>query len=287
MLLWLCSAALATASSVFGAFALLAADPAGRKRCGRIARTLTAAWLGFAFTSMHVDDQDENAVAIANYGASFLLGGGLPFLPTAPEKVEALFGPAGLLRESSSRSWLRPGTHARDLKVVDLGSGDGAIVRAARRQAGFGSCLGFEINPLLAGYSWLRSRANEVIRWESMWEAALHDADVVFVHGNRPIMDDLGAKLSAELKDGALGIWNRYALPPRWLGMPRDKEYVVTSGAGVSWATSLPETSGHLLLYEKAPAARPKIAAPAETMGMAQTQGHGQGHGQAAQAGKR
>jgi hypothetical protein len=45
----------------------------------------------------------------------------------------------------------------------------------------------------------------------------------------------------------------------------------VTSGTGVSWATSLPETSGHLLLYEKATAARrPTIEAPAEpTAGMA------------------
>ena len=85
--------------------------------------------------------------------------------------------------------------------------------------------------------------------WKSLWKASLHDADVVVVYGNKPIMDALGAKLSAELKEGAVVISNAFALPPRWLGEPTDAHYVSTGS--VAWSFGLRDSSSHLLRYEQ------------------------------------
>ena len=71
MLLFFSTAALATASTTYGAASLVATDPIRRKALGRTARKLTVAWLFLAVLSMHMDSQDENAVAAAFYGASF------------------------------------------------------------------------------------------------------------------------------------------------------------------------------------------------------------------------
>jgi|EP00966_Prymnesium_polylepis_P273941 hypothetical protein len=78
------------------------------------------------------------------YGASYLpafLGRGAPFVPMAPAKISALFGDAGTLRERGP--WL--GAAARDCTLVDLGSGDGSLVRAATRMAGFKKAVGYEV----------------------------------------------------------------------------------------------------------------------------------------------
>eukprot|EP00962_Isochrysis_galbana_P006383 scaffold1724_cov113-Isochrysis_galbana.AAC.3 len=160
-----------------------------------------------------------------------LLGRGAPFVPTAGAKIEALFGSDGLLRPSSRRSLLPPASAPDCLQLIDLGSGDGALLRAATRVAGFGKATGWEINPFLVGYARLRSSgryAREETRWHSLWDAPVAEADVVLVYGAPPIMQDLGAKLKAELRPGAVVVSNGYPLPPEALGPPIASVFVET-----------------------------------------------------------
>ena len=77
-------------------------------------------------------------------------GRGAPFVATAHEKCEALFGEGGFLREDVAGSWLTTAQRAQgvaNLRFVDLGSGGGGMLRAACRVGGFHSATGFEINP--------------------------------------------------------------------------------------------------------------------------------------------
>ena len=150
-------------------------------------------------------------------------GRGAPFVATAHEKCDALFGEGGLLRDDATHSWLTRRHRARgaaNLRFVDLGSGGGGMLRAASRLGGYQTATGFEINPWLACYSRLRDGSNEQTRWQSLWDAELHDADVVLVFGNPPMLDALGAKLRSELRDGAIVVSNAYELPRHWLGTP-------------------------------------------------------------------
>lgn len=177
-----------------------------------------------------------------------LLGIGAPFVPTAREKEIALFGENGLLRETSRDSWLPMETRAQDLTFVDLGCGDGSMLRAARH-AGFKRAIGFEINPFLAGYSALRAGPNECIRWQSLWQAELQSVDVVLIYANQPVMDALGAKLRAELPEGAIVVSNAYQLPRQWLGLPKAVHFTETFCA--AWTAGLRDTSSHLYCYQQ------------------------------------
>mmetsp|Transcript_25714 Transcript_25714/g.84316 ORF Transcript_25714/g.84316 Transcript_25714/m.84316 type:complete len:139 (-) Transcript_25714:5-421(-) len=123
------------------------------------------------------------ALAVGNIvlGHSAILAGlgrGAPWVRTAAAKIEVLFGKDGILREGSPRSLLAPGARARDLHLVDLGSGDGALIRAATRTGGYGRATGYELNPWLVRYSRLVSagRPEERTLEVSLWEAALAEA---------------------------------------------------------------------------------------------------------------
>lgn len=134
----------------------------------------------------------------------FIKNGDSPFVPTAPEKLQALFGSAGLLQSDGGLLSDDPAVAAQHL--VDLGSGDGAIVRAATRVGGFGRASGYEINPGLVRLSEARSlgRDNEIFHQQSLWDAPLSDADVVVVYCLPQYLGDLGRKLGEELRDDAI-----------------------------------------------------------------------------------
>lgn len=147
-----------------------------------------------------------------------LKGRGAPFVPTARQKLQVLFGEGGCLRPGSSTCVLdAQALSAREIHLVDLGSGDGSIVRAATRMGGYGRATGYEINPALVRWSELQSAgaANEQYREESLWHAALDDADVVVVYGLPEIMAEMGEKLGNELREGAVVVSNAYRIPER------------------------------------------------------------------------
>lgn len=92
---------------------------------------------------------------------------GAPYLPTMKAQREDALDLLGL----------KPGQ-----TLVDLGSGDGSIlVLAAQRDL---RAVGYEINPFLFLYSWLRTRRygrRVKIYFRSFWRADLSQADGVFV----------------------------------------------------------------------------------------------------------
>jgi hypothetical protein len=182
-------------------------------------------------------------ILIANgvLGISFiaaLRGTGAPFVPTARRKVQAIFSKGGLLAKALAS---RPGARAKHL--VDLGSGEGMIVRAAAREGVFERATGYEINPALVAIARLQSLGagqRERHLCTSMWHADLSDADVVMVYGVPPIMARLASKLRDELPAHALVVSNAYKFD--CLGPPLFVEYIRTP----AWS---PDGSGPVYVY--------------------------------------
>lgn len=98
---------------------------------------------------------------------AFVLPFGAPFIPTHQKQSDKVFD---LLR-------LKPGQ-----LFIDLGSGDGRLlVAAAERNL---QAVGYELNPFLWFYSWLRTRRygrRVKVRLANFWRADLECADGVFV----------------------------------------------------------------------------------------------------------
>ncbi len=115
----------------------------------------------------------------------------VPYVPTPPEVVEGMLDMAGLKTGE---------------RLIDLGSGDGRIPRAAARRGA--NALGVEID---AG---LVARARALTRFEGLEERArfvrddlftvsLRDADVVTLYLLPDVNERLKPKLLSEMKPGA------------------------------------------------------------------------------------
>ena len=146
-----------------------------------------------------------NGVMLYSFGSAWFRKGA-PFVPTAQSKLSSIFGPNGLLRAVP-----QPRKH-----MVDLGSGGGALVRAAVRHGGFARGTGYEINPPLVAYSNMRSTftgGRERFFLRSLWEADVADADLVFVYGVPSMLPELQAKLTRELPANAHVVSNAFPFP--------------------------------------------------------------------------
>lgn len=110
---------------------------------------------------------------------------GAPYVPTRTRDTEALF----------TLHNFKPGE-----LLVDLGSGDGRVLLAAARR-GVRS-VGYELNPLLAGLTWLRLRPFKrlaAVRCRDFWITPLpRDTAVVFVFLAGPFMHKLDRYLTRE-----------------------------------------------------------------------------------------
>ena len=101
-----------------------------------------------------------------------------------------------------------------DQMLVDLGCGDGRVLREAHKQYGVRT-VGYEINPL----AYLKARLYSIgstkinIRRQNFWEADLSQADVVFCYLFPDVMKKLAAKLATGLKPGAVVVSSHFALP--------------------------------------------------------------------------
>jgi SAM-dependent methyltransferase len=98
--------------------------------------------------------------------------------------------------------------------LVDLGCGDGRVLRAARRRYGV-SALGFEVNALAycaARLLSLRTRGIE-IRCKDFWSVDFSNADVVFCYLFPDVMKRLATKLEAELLPGARVASCNFSIP--------------------------------------------------------------------------
>jgi hypothetical protein len=102
--------------------------------------------------------------AVLAFGFVVLFGP--PYLPTMKKETDAALDMLGL----------KPGQ-----TVLDLGSGDGRVLRAAAKR-GLNAC-GIELNPFLVIFSRLynwRYRSQICVIWGSYWKAPWPQADAIF-----------------------------------------------------------------------------------------------------------
>ncbi len=109
------------------------------------------------------------------------VGFGAPFLPTLRDNAQ----------QALDLLDLKPGQ-----TMLELGSGDGRMLRAAARRGIY--AVGYEINPILFVYSWLLSwpqRKYIRIHLRSYWSANLPKADGVYVFLLQKYMPKLHQKM--------------------------------------------------------------------------------------------
>ena len=126
---------------------------------------------------------------------------GAPFVPSKPKQIQTMIDLADI----------KP-----NMRVVDLGSGDGSIlIEAARRGA---IATGVEMNPFLIPYSrWRARRARQQHRITfikgEIKNHPIGDADIVFLYLLPPLLSKISTKLSSELKPSTRVISNGFPIP--------------------------------------------------------------------------
>lgn len=119
------------------------------------------------------------------------------------------------LTNRRSRDVLQLQLPAGPCRVIDLGCGDGAVLRqlaAARPDCSF---VGFEHAPLTWAWAWLRARGrhNLSIRCGDFWTHSLAGYDLVYAFLSPAAMPALGIKARAEMSPCARLVSNSFAIP--------------------------------------------------------------------------
>ncbi|MEN6320364.1 MAG: class I SAM-dependent methyltransferase [Syntrophaceae bacterium] len=98
--------------------------------------------------------------------------------------------------------------------LVDIGCGDGRVLRAAARRYGV-RALGFEVNPLAYMLAKIRTVTLEgvKVRMHNFWTVNIGDADVVFCYLFPDVMSRLAGKLESELRPGTRVVSCNFSLP--------------------------------------------------------------------------
>jgi SAM-dependent methyltransferase len=124
----------------------------------------------------------------------------------------------GALYVSTSRQRIAAFLRAVPMKegqlIVDLGCGDGRVLRRARKQYGV-KAIGYEMNPLAylkAQILCLGHKGIEVRHYD-FWKVDLSDADVVFCYLFPDVMRKLSLKLRSELRPGTTVVSCNFAVP--------------------------------------------------------------------------
>ncbi len=123
----------------------------------------------------------------------------VPFVPTPAPVIEAM------IREAN----LKPG-----MLAVDLGAGDGRVVRRAMRRNPGITAVGYEGAFgvwLLAKFCNLFSRSKPEMRMKNFFQEDFSHADIVFTYLSIDIMQKLLPKLEKELRPGAKVISNTFS----------------------------------------------------------------------------
>lgn len=98
--------------------------------------------------------------------------------------------------------------------LVDIGCGDGRVLREAVRRYGV-RALGFEVNPLAYLLAQIRTIALKGIevKMRNFWKTDIRAADVVFCYLFPDVMERLAGKLEAELRPGTRVVSCNFSLP--------------------------------------------------------------------------
>lgn len=100
--------------------------------------------------------------------------------------------------------------------LVDLGSGDGQLLRAAASRGL--RAVGYEVNPVMVAVSWLVCwpyRQRVAIHRANLWHTPIPPADAVYVFLLPKFMARLDAKLTAEIKHPTTVISYVFPIPGR------------------------------------------------------------------------
>lgn len=101
-----------------------------------------------------------------------------------------------------------------DQILVDLGCGDGRVLRQANKRYGL-HAIGYEINLL----AYLKARSLCLFKpgirlvLKNFWQADISQADVVYCYLYPDVLKRLALKLSTELKPGAVVVSGNFPLP--------------------------------------------------------------------------
>lgn len=124
----------------------------------------------------------------------------------------------GALYVSTARRRVEAILEALDLQpgqlLVDLGCGDGRVLRSAVRRCAL-RAEGYEINPLAYGKARVLSLGCPRIRLhhDNFWNADLSAADIVFCYLFPDVMHPLACKLGRELKPGSMVASCNFPIP--------------------------------------------------------------------------
>jgi hypothetical protein len=99
--------------------------------------------------------------------------------------------------------------------VIDLGCGDGGLLRRLARARPDCRFVGFEHAPLTWVWAWLacRRQPNVQIRFGNFWSHPLGDYALVYAFLSPAPMQQLWAKARSEMKADALLVSNSFAVP--------------------------------------------------------------------------
>jgi len=123
----------------------------------------------------------------------------------------AMFHPSARIRV---RTFLDHVPMKENELLIDIGCGDGRVLREAARRYGVRS-LGFEVNPLAYVLARLRTIAFKGIevKMRNFWKTDIRAADVVFCYLFPDVMERLARKLEGELRPGARVVSCNFSLP--------------------------------------------------------------------------
>ena len=135
----------------------------------------------------------------------------LSIIVVSPVTRGAMFHPSARIRVRTALDHL---PMREDEYLIDVGCGDGRVIREAARRYG-ARCRGYEINPLLFAIAWLLSlgRSRVTVRCRNFWHEDLGEADVVFCYLFPDIMPRLARKLEGELKPRTRVVSCNFPLP--------------------------------------------------------------------------
>jgi len=153
---------------------------------------------------------------------------GALYVSTARRRVDAVLAALDL----------RPGQ-----RLIDLGCGDGRVLRAAVRRCAI-RAEGYELNPLAYGKARLLclGKGSITLRRQNFWQADLSAADVVFCYLFPDVMASLARKLNRELKTGSTVASCNFPLPG-WI-----PEKILRPGG--------PLTNDPVYIYRRSPPSR-------------------------------
>ncbi|MBU0660712.1 hypothetical protein KKG22_00865 [Patescibacteria group bacterium] len=153
------------------------------------------------------------AILFVVYGI-YATKSGAPFWPTGRKKVKQMIQLAEL---------------TKDDVVMDLGSGDGRIVRAAAPYVT--RAIGIEINPVLHYWAlFLRLcspyKKQMIFEQTNLWKTDLSEIDVLFLFFMPDKMEKLHQKIKKEMKPGSRIVSNIFQFPGWSIVKKHDMIYV-------------------------------------------------------------